>query len=411
MMVLWRIARLRGALALALAVMLSVTALLAAVEAVAQEQAPSSVRPPAGVEQPETSGPPARDRPGGPPLLRESPVEGAVPGNTRGTASDADIWREIRRGTQGTVAGQDERAGIMIQSGGQIWREVRMQTVPLYGAWAMLGMIVVLALVFAIFGRVRIEHGRAGVTITRFRMLERAGHWLTAVSFIVLALTGLNILYGRSVVLPVIGPEAFAAISLWGKYLHNYIAFAFMAGLVFIFVAWVVHNVPRLVDLVWLAKGGGILVRGVHVPAYKFNAGQKIVFWLTILGGLSISLSGWALLFPFTTEFFTATMEGFQAIGLNAHEWFGLPPPPYTPIMEQQLNQVWHAIVALFLTTLIIAHIYIGTVGMEGAFEAMGSGEVDLNWAREHHNLWVEQEERKLAAAASAGPQQPQPAE
>src|SRR5690606_7779913 len=121
-----------------------------------------------------------------------------------------------RRGTQGTVAGQDERAGMMIQSGGQIWREVRMQTVPLYGAWAMLGMIVVLALLFALLGRVKIEHGRAGVTITRFTTLERAGHWLTAVSFIILALTGLNILFGRSVVLPVTGPEAFAAFSLWG---------------------------------------------------------------------------------------------------------------------------------------------------------------------------------------------------
>jgi formate dehydrogenase subunit gamma len=149
----------------------------------------------------------------------------------------------------------------------------------------------------------------------------------------------------------------------------------------------------------------------VHVPARKFNAGQKIVFWLTILGGVSISLSGWALLFPFTTDFFTATMNGFQAIGLNAHEWFGLPPPPYSPMMEQQLNQVWHAIVGLFLTTLIIAHIYIGTVGMEGAFEAMGSGEVDLNWAREHHDLWVAEEERKLARPTPPEPGAAQPAE
>ncbi|HEX2258108.1 MAG TPA: formate dehydrogenase subunit gamma [Afifellaceae bacterium] len=403
-----RIARPCGALALALAMMLSV---LTIVPAVAQDGAPSSVRPPASVEQPATSPGLGRERPGGPPLLRESPVEGQVPGSTLGGSSDADLWRDIRAGRQGTVASPDQLSGVLIQSEGQTWREVHMQTVPLYGAWAMLGMIVLLALVFAIIGRVRIEHGRAGVTITRFPMLQRAGHWLTAVSFIVLALTGLNILYGRGVVLPVIGPGAFSAITLWGKYLHNYVAFAFMAGLIFIFIAWVAHNIPRWADLVWLAKGGGIIVKGVYAPAYKFNAGQKIIFWLTILGGLSISLSGWALLFPFTTEFFTATMEGGQAIGVNAYEWFGLPPPPYSPILEQQLNQVWHSIVALFLVTLIIAHIYIGTVGMEGAFEAMGSGEVDLNWAREHHDHWVAQEERKLGRTAEPVGGRPQPAE
>jgi formate dehydrogenase subunit gamma len=398
------------AVALALAMLIST---LAIGPAAAQEQAPSSVRPPAGAEQPATPAPPPAltgERPDVR-LFRESPLEGQVPGNSLGGSSDADLWREIRRGAQGTVASPDVLSGVLIQSEGQIWREVHMQTVPLYGAWAMLGMIVVLALLFALLGRVKIEHGRAGMTITRFTMLERAGHWLTATSFIILALTGLNILYGRSVVLPVIGPEAFSAITLWGKYLHNYVAFAFIAGLVFIFVSWVAHNIPRWNDVVWLAKGGGLIVRGVHAPARKFNAGQKIIFWLTILGGASVALSGWALLFPFTTEFFTATMRGFEAIGLDAASWFGLPPPPYTPIMEQQLNQVWHAIMALFLTTLIIAHIYIGTVGMEGAFEAMGSGEVDLNWAREHHNLWVEDLEKRGGEAVGHGPGRPQPAE
>lgn len=411
MKVLSQVSRPLSALVFALAVMISA---MAVAPAAAQDQAPSSVRPPAGAqEQPSTSAqPPAltQERPGRP-VLRESPVEGQVPGNTLGGSSDAELWRGIKGGVQGTVSIRDQNAATMIQPGGQIWREVRMETVPRYGAWAMLGMIVVLALLFALLGRVKIEHGRAGMTITRFTMLERAGHWLTAVSFIVLALTGLNILYGRSVVLPVIGPDAFAAITLWGKYLHNYVAFAFIAGLVFIFVNWVAHNLPRWNDVVWLAKGGGLFVRGVHVPARKFNAGQKIVFWLTILGGASVALSGWALLFPFTTEFFTATMQGFEAIGVDAASWFGLPPPPYSPMLEQQLNQVWHAIMALFLTTLIIAHIYIGTAGMEGAFEAMGSGEVDLNWAREHHNLWVEDLEKRGAEPVAPGSGRPQPAE
>lgn len=408
--ILWQVSRALSVPALALAVLISA---LAVAPAAAQSQVPSSVRPPANAEQQPSTSVPAltQERPGAP-VVREMPVEGQVPGNSLGGSSDAELWRDIRSGIQGTVSIPDEKAGVMIQSGGQTWREVRMQTVPRYGAWAMLGMIVVLALVFALFGRVKIEHGRAGVTITRFTMLERAGHWLTAVSFVILALTGLNILYGRSVVLPLIGPDAFAAITLWGKYLHNYVAFAFIAGLVFIFVSWVAHNLPRWNDVVWLAKGGGLLVRGVHVPARKFNAGQKIVFWLTILGGASVALSGWALLFPFTTDFFTVTFQAAESIGLDVASWFGLPPPPYTAIVEQQLNQVWHAIMALFLTTLIIAHIYIGTVGMEGAFEAMGSGEVDLNWAREHHNLWVEKLEQNLDRdAVGHGPGRPQPAE
>jgi formate dehydrogenase subunit gamma len=272
-------------------------------------------------------------------------------------------------------------------------------------------MILLLGLFFAIRGRLTISSGRAGITITRFTMLERAGHWLTASSFVILALTGLNILYGRSLLIPLIGKEAFAVITEAGKYIHNYVAFAFIAGLVFIFINWVTNNIPNRHDLVWLAKGGGILVPGVHPPARKFNAGQKIIFWLTILGGVSVSLSGWALLFPFSTSFMTQTFDLFNLVGLHPSEWFGLPEPPYSPMMEQQMNQVWHGIMALFLTAVIVAHIYIGTVGMEGGFDAMGSGEVDLNWAREHHNLWVEELEANLDREAETGKEAAQPAE
>ncbi|MEH6833186.1 MAG: formate dehydrogenase subunit gamma, partial [Falsihalocynthiibacter arcticus] len=71
---------------------------------------------------------------------------------------------------------------------------------------------------------------------------------------------------------------------------------------------------------------------------------------------------------------------------------FGFDPLPYplAPQEEMQYAQLWHAIVSLVLTAIIFAHIYIGSVGMEGAFDAMGSGEVEEQWAREHHSLWVE---------------------
>jgi formate dehydrogenase subunit gamma len=351
--------------------------------------------------------------PGAPSDFSDPAVAGEVPGNTLGNTSDSEFWREIKGGESGNVATRDPNAGQLVQYEGQLWREIHNGPVPRYGAWAMLAVIVLLALMFALFGRVRIDAGRSGTLIDRFSGLERAGHWLTASSFVLLALTGLNMLYGRSVLIPLIGKDAFATIATWGKYIHNYVAFAFIAGLVIIFVQWVVYNVPNRHDLVWLAKGGGIFVKNVHAPARKFNAGQKIVFWLTILGGASVALSGWALLFPFTTHFMGDTLELLLRIGIDIPAWLGLPEPPYSAVIEQMLNQVWHTIVSMFLISLIIAHIYIGTIGMEGAFEAMGSGQVDINWAREHHNLWVKEMERKQgeeAARESAAAQQ-QPAE
>jgi formate dehydrogenase subunit gamma len=340
----------------------------------------------------------------------DSAESGRVPGNTLGGASDADLWRAIKGGDTGNVAVHDPNAARLIQYEGQLWREIHNGPLPRYGAWAMLAVIVLLALLFAIVGRVKIHGGRSGRTITRFNAFERAGHWLTASSFVLLALTGLNILYGKSMLMPLVGKEAFAPIALWGKYVHNYVAFAFIAGLIIVFVQWVVYNIPNRHDLVWIAKGGGILVKNVHAPAKKFNAGQKIIFWLTILGGASLALSGWALLYPFTTHFMTDTFEMMAKVGVDVPAWLGLPEPPYSAIMEQQMNQVWHAAMGVFLIAVIIGHIYIGTVGMEGAFEAMGTGEVDENWAREHHALWVEDLEKKearQAAAEGAATQQP----
>ncbi|AXS40140.1 formate dehydrogenase subunit gamma [Breoghania sp. L-A4] len=333
-----------------------------------------------------------------PQALQQSPEQGQVPGDTLGTASDAELWRAVRGGLQGTVSIPDKKAGQLIQSEGDNWRAFRNGPLANYGAWALLGIVVLLALFFALRGRIRIEHGKSGVTITRFATIERMGHWLLAVSFLILAVTGLNVLYGRYVLLPVIGDSAFSAITLWGKYLHNYLAFAFIAGLVMVLVMWVRHNIPNRLDLIWLMKGGGLFSKNVHPDAHKFNAGQKIIFWSVILGGASVAVSGWALLFPFTTSLFSDT---FALINTVAGTEL---PTPLAAIQEQQLAALWHSIVALALICIVIAHIYIGTVGMEGAFDAMGSGEVDLNWAREHHNLWVEDVTEREANTGAAQP-------
>lgn len=324
-----------------------------------------------------------------------SPVGGNVPGGSLGVTSDTDIWRAVRGGIQGTVSIPDKQAGQMIQSEGDNWRAVRNGPLTVYGAWTMLGIVAIIALFFAVRGRIRIDAGPAGTTIERFNLLERTAHWITAISFVVLALTGLNILYGRHVLLPVLGPDIFAAITMAGKYAHNFLAFAFMVGVVLIFVLWVRHNIPNMNDLKWLAVGGGLFKKGVHPVAAKFNAGQKLIFWAVIIGGVSISLSGLALLFPFEFAFFAGTFEFLNIFGAGL-------PTELTMMQEMQLSQLWHGIVALILIAIVIGHIYIGSLGMEGAFEAMGSGQVDLNWAKEHHSLWVKEVEQGSAAQQPA---------
>jgi formate dehydrogenase subunit gamma len=178
-----------------------------------------------------------------------------------------------------------------------------------------------------------------------------------------------------------------------------------MLGVVLMFVLWVRHNLPNRYDMAWIAQGGGLFAKGVHPPSKKFNAGQKLIFWSVILGGLALSLSGLALLFPFTFAWWDATFSILSAIGVNL-------PTGLTAMEEMQLSQLWHGLVALIMIGIIIAHIYIGSLGMEGAFAAMGSGQVDENWAREHHNVWVaEIKGEPLPDIDSHGGGRPQPAE
>lgn len=365
------IARLAGAAALAIAVLFMTGSALAPDTALAQATGRS-------VEE-------------------ASPQAGNVPGGALGAVSDSDIWRQVRRGLQGTVSIPDKQAGVMIQSEGESWRAWRNGPMTVGGAWAVLGMIGLLALFFVMRGRIRVDAGESGRTLERFNAFERIVHWLTAVSFILLALTGLNMLYGRHTLLPLLGPEVFSTLTLGGKYVHNFVAFAFMLGLLLMLVLWIRHNLPARADLVWLAKGGGLFSKSTHVPAYKFNAGQKILFWIVILGGLSLSLSGIALLLPFEFSLFAPTFAVLNVFGLGL-------PTDLAPLQEMQLSQLWHTVVGLVMIAIIVAHIYIGTLGMEGAFDAMGTGRVDENWAREHHNLWVAEIKGKTGGQGSAYP-------
>ncbi|HEV7260086.1 MAG TPA: formate dehydrogenase subunit gamma [Bosea sp. (in: a-proteobacteria)] len=267
---------------------------------------------------------------------------------------------------QGRITIPDQRAATLERPAGRDWRAFHQGTMLRIATIVVLGMLALLVAFYLIRGRVRMETAPAGQTITRFNGFERFMHWLTAACFVLLAFSGLNVTFGKHVLLPLIGPNAFTNLSVAAKWAHNFLAWPFMLGIALMFVVWIKDNIPSMVDVRWFLAGGGIVGNG-HPPARRFNGGQKALFWAVVLGGAALSVSGFYLIFP-------ALAGGV----LNLQFW-----------------NVVHGIVSVLLIAAILGHIYIGTIGMEGAFDAMGSGEVDLNWAKAHHSLWVEEEVRK----------------
>ena len=326
------------------------------------------------------------------------------PLGTLGGASDPELWRALRFGEADVVSQvRGPGATLLVQDSGMQWHQFREGPLRTYGGYFLLGVLALLALFYLIRGRIRIEHGKSGETIRRFKAVERFAHWLLAGSFILLGITGLFVLFGRNGLMDWVGKETYATLALASKWVHNNVSWAFMLALVMIFVLWVIHNLPNRTDLVWFAKGGGIIGKG-HPPAKKFNAGQKLIFWSVIVLGGSIAASGLSLLFPFEFPMFAATFDKLRAIGITELPYYGALPETLTPHAEMQHAQVWHTLVSFVLIGIVLAHIYIGSLGMEGAYDAMGSGEVDLNWAKEHHSLWVEEvqaEEGKAPGSAT----------
>ena len=326
---------------------------------------------------------------------------------TLGGASDPDLWRALRFGEANiTSSSNGPAATTLIQDGGMRWLMFREGPLATYGAYLLGATLLLLALFYLIRGKIRIDGAKTGRTIERFKAVERFGHWLLAGSFILLGITGLITLFGRKVLIPAFGHEAFSTIAVASKWVHNNVSWAFMIALVMIFVMWVIHNLPHRSDINWILKGGGIFSKG-HPPAKKFNAGQKLIFWSVIVLGASISVSGLALLFPFEINMFAATFEKLNSFGISGALGLGELRTTLAPHEEMQYAQLWHAIVSFVLMAIIFAHIYIGTVGMEGAAAAMTSGEVEEQWAREHHSLWVDE----VKARDDATPESATPAE
>lgn len=320
-----------------------------------------------------------------------APAERA-PLGTLGGASDPELWRALRYNSADVIStSRSPGSTVLVQEGGMWWLTFRAGPLLTYGGWLLLGVIGLLALFLLLRGRIRIEGPITGITLPRFNGFERFTHWMTAVSFLLLGFTGLITLFGRSGLIPYIGKENYAALAQYSKWVHNNVSWAFMLGIILIFVMWVMENIPNRHDVKWMMMGGGIFSKGKHPPAKKFNAGQKMIFWAVILLGVSVSASGLSLLFPFEVPMFGATFAWVNSLGVPGYLGMSDLPGNLAPHEEMQYSQLWHSIVAFVFMAVILAHIYLGTVGMQGAFDAMGSGRVEKQWAKEHHSLWYEE--------------------
>jgi formate dehydrogenase subunit gamma len=306
-------------------------------------------------------------------LLVAPPAGAQQPTSVNPQASavkEEQLLQQLQR-IQGRGTIPDVKSYVVEQLAGREWREFHNVTLRWIGAVAILGMLAILVVFYLWCGMVRLQAGRSGRTIVRFNGFERFIHWMTATCFIILAVTGLNVTFGRPLFVSAFGSEAFSAWAQWAKYAHNYLSFPFTIGVAVIFLMWLAGNIPNKVDVEWLKRGGGI-VGHEHAPAYRFNAGQKGIYWIVVIGGTLMAISGYVLMFPF----------------------YG------TDIGNMQWAETVHGVVAMLFVAAMLAHIYIGTIGMEGAFEAMGSGTVDINWAKEHHDLWVNEELGKQPSGA-----------
>jgi formate dehydrogenase subunit gamma len=250
--------------------------------------------------------------------------------------------------------------GVLVQSAGETWRQIRNGPVTFYGGWLVVIVTLIVAAIYFAMGPVKLHDKATGRMIERFSLPERWAHWVMGISFVVLGITGLIILFGKFVLLPVIGYTLFAWLSALAKNLHNFVAPLFAVSLLIFIVMYIKDNLPKSYDFSWFAKAPGFFA-GRHIPSGRFNGGEKVWFW----GGvvvlcLALVGSGAVLLFP-NFDQLRSTMQQMSVI---------------------------HMVAALLVIAAAIGHIYMGTIGVEGAYQAMREGQVDEAWAKEHHEYW-----------------------
>ncbi|HEY5290974.1 MAG TPA: formate dehydrogenase subunit gamma [Burkholderiales bacterium] len=300
--------------------------------------------------------------------------------------NNAPMWREVRSGKEEYTAVKGRETGVLIQTQGETWRKLRNGPITFYGGWLVVLMLVALGVFYKLRGPMDLHSPPTGKMIERFSSFERIAHWTMAISFCILAVSGLTMLFGKHVLLPLIGHTLFSWLAELGKNLHNFVGPVFMFSIAVFVVKFIGDNIPRAYDITWLVKGGGVLT-GEVVPAGRFNAGEKLWFWGGVIGlGVISSASGLVLDFPNFDQSRSLMM----------------------------LANIVHVVAGLWFIMWASTHIYLGTVGTTGAYEGMRDGYVDETWAREHAQYWyedVKSGKRELpsgtpgAAAATTAPQ------
>ena len=307
---------------------------------------------------------------------QEDPVKAQQQRAVTQPGNNAPVWREIRSGqspyTSSSVRGPE--AGVLVQSWGETWRQIRNGPVTFWGGWLVVIVALILAALYFAKGPVKLHDKPSGRLIHRFSSVEQVAHWCMAISFVVLGISGLVMLFGKHVLLPIIGYTLFAWLTALCKNLHNFVGpFFIVATLIFI-VLFIRDNLPRAYDFKWFAKSWAYLTGKAHVPSGRFNAGEKVWFWGgVVVLSVIVAWSGLILLFP--------NFDQTRAVMQQAH--------------------IWHAVAAVIYIALSLGHIYLGTLGVEGAYQAMRTGYVDEVWAREHHEIWYH--EVKSGSRAAAG--------
>ncbi len=263
--------------------------------------------------------------------------------------NNAPVWRDVRSGKEEYTSIKGRETGVLVQTYGETWRQLRNAWITPIGGW----LIALIAAVIGVFhwrkGAAKLHSGPTGRLIERFAPLERYAHWVMGISFAVLGVTGLIMFVGKYVLLPVIGYALFAWLTQLSKHLHNFVGPLFALSLLVFIVIYIKDNLPRTYDFKWFGSAGGMF-GGKHVPSGRFNAGEKVWFWIgVVVLSIVVSASGLVLNFP--------NFDQVRAVMIEAN--------------------VVHSISACAVMALSLGHIYMGTIGVEGAYESMRYGYVD----------------------------------
>lgn len=292
--------------------------------------------------------------------------------------NNAPVWRQVGQGATGYTSlpySQAPEAGNMIQrfvkyplvnltNAGEAWRQVRNNWIIPYGGALILIALVAIGLFYWRKGTIELHGQETGKKIERFTYFERAAHWTNAIAFCALAISGIIMAFGKYFMLPIMGGTLFGWLTYALKNLHNFVGPVFAVSLIVVILTFVRDNLPSKDDIKWILKGGG-LFSGEEVASHRFNAGEKILFWSGVfLLGLIVVGSGLMLdkLIP-GLMYYRETM---------------------------QISHMIHATASMLMMAMFLGHIYMGTIGMRGAYKAMKTGYVDETWAKEHHALWAE---------------------